>query len=310
MKDTIVELLKRAQLPGTPFTVRVDTDEPKLFNALTAKIPPYRNALQRRPGTKSHWTSVDLSLSQLWVTARLKYEPVPKRIEEECCLIQMACRDFISGGVQRLFEELLFVCIAANGVLNKPALEDKMEKVLERKFNMVTRDQQGRFTYQFNPARVMPLTSEPGNHKPGDEVPSVSAGLVVLRMTGSPQVPRESRCAGSPPNQDRSLTPISRALPPASTPSTVIPSNPEPEKEHGPPDRSENGINHDTCRPDLCGKGKKSTSKADGAEQNDSTYGTKNIPRVAPTEWFDLVLMDEAGDLPDLSDWGITLPQR
>ncbi|KAF8608488.1 hypothetical protein BDV93DRAFT_519516 [Ceratobasidium sp. AG-I] len=311
MKDMIIELLKRAQLPDVPFTVRIDTDEPKLFDALTARIPPYHNALQRKPGTKAHWASTALSLSQLWVTGRLKYEPVPKRIEEECCIIQMACRDFISGGVHRLLEELLSVCIVANGVRSKPTLEDEMEKVLEQKFNMVTRDHQGRFTYQFDPARIMPIIAEPGNLTLGSEAPSSDTGLVVHRLVGSPQVPHESRHAGflPPATQDRSPLSISYALPPASTPSTVIPSILGLKNARARADQSESGINHNTCPHDRCDEGKKPTSGPDATKQNGSTYGSKNIPVAGPTEWFDLMLMGEAGDLPDLSEWGVTLPR-
>lgn len=205
-----------------------------------------------------------------------------------------------------------------------------METDLERKYGMVTRDHQGRYTYQFHPSRVLAPVDEPEHvFDYPDLDDEVRVENETIEGSSKAQIAgNEGDCSG-PMDRDRLYeTPPTRGdevsceavilnsqsqEESSSSPvgSSIIPS-PGCSSPHGAAPTSQpsrTGVGSSASLPNPGSshhQSKMRTSRQEGDVLSD--LGSCETASVATrTEWFDLMMMGEADDLPDLSDWGINL---
>jgi hypothetical protein len=241
----------------------MDEDTAMINDVIDA--PPLTNALQLSPGS-TRWQPTELSLNDIQALTRMEHDPLPTRIQDDCCLVQIATKSLDApDGIQSILDLVLELCVVANRVDSRRALEDKLENTLERAFRMANRDFDGLFSYRFCPKRVTP---------PPPPLP------LDLALDEEPNVP-------SPPSSHERSPSIQHER----SPSIQHERSPSIQRERfSPIDTTDAGLD----------SGNSTTAS--------STYdGEKRAP-VAHIEWFDLMMSAEADDLPDLSDWGVSLP--
>ncbi|KAG9092752.1 hypothetical protein FRC07_011596, partial [Ceratobasidium sp. 392] len=234
-KSIVRELLARSRAPDASFTFHASLPNDPAITRAIRTAPGLANVLRLQPGSVSRWQPARVNLSDIQLLTRLEFDPVPKRIASDICLIEIAYKTQDPTGVKSILDLLLDVCMSVHQASSPCDLALKLENILEHDLKIVNRDHTGAFTYSFD--------GDP--YKPDDEVHSQDSVSEAPPEFGSPTILSSREHSSTSPSSPISVTVVPAAV--ESKPSS--------------------------------------------------------IPVVQSWEYLD----DDS--LPDLSDWGITLPR-
>ncbi|QRW12949.1 hypothetical protein RhiLY_11948 [Ceratobasidium sp. AG-Ba] len=174
-KSILRELLKRSQMPDATFTFRATVPLDYTLDRVLRLAPQHNNVLQRfnplRPDrTETDWSLSRIGLNDMRFLTRLKYEPVPRRIEYDTTLVEIAYKHTapgsINAGIQPILDLLLDMYMTIHNTPTPDALATKLEDKLENGYKIIKRDHTGAFSFAFDPARVMPFDRDSGSDTP------------------------------------------------------------------------------------------------------------------------------------------------